>query len=163
MKDIVSNRIKKAVYNIPQGYEARIEGNKVIVEAKKNEDEKMMNELHSWMKEFGGAEEYTEKVYQWIKGLLEKQGEQKYAWSADEETMLKAIILNLEEVKRHCAVTSTQYVDKCIDWLKSLKPLDGWKPTAAQMYALKEVVEDAYYSGKDSELGSLYRDLNKLL
>ena len=40
------------------------------------EDEKIMNQLHSWMKEFGGAEEYTEKVYQWIKGLLEKQGEQ---------------------------------------------------------------------------------------
>ena len=39
---------------------------------KESEDEKMMNQLHSWMKEFGGAEEYTEKVYQWIKGLLEK-------------------------------------------------------------------------------------------
>jgi virulence-associated protein VapD len=29
------------------------------------------------MKEFSGAEEYTEKVYNWIRGLIEKQGEQK--------------------------------------------------------------------------------------
>lgn len=47
----------------------------IFPELKKSDDEKMMNQLHSWMKEFGGAEEYTEKVYQWIKGLLEKQGE----------------------------------------------------------------------------------------
>ena len=44
----------------------------IFPELKESEDEKMMNQLYSWMKEFGGAEEYTEKVYQWIKGLLEK-------------------------------------------------------------------------------------------
>ena len=47
----------------------------IFPELKESDDEKMMNQLHSWMKEFGGAEEYTEKVYQWIKGLLEKQGD----------------------------------------------------------------------------------------
>lgn len=44
------------------------QGEKVVDE----NDRQMMNQLHSWMKEFGGAEEYTEKVYRWIKGLLEK-------------------------------------------------------------------------------------------
>ena len=48
---------------------------KLFPELRESEDEKMMNQLHSWMKEFGGAEEYTEKVYQWLKGLLEKQKE----------------------------------------------------------------------------------------
>lgn len=47
----------------------------IFPELKESDDEKMMNQLHSWMKEFGGAEGYTEKVYQWIKGLLEKQGD----------------------------------------------------------------------------------------
>ena len=130
-------------------------------ELKEDEDEKMLNGLHSWMKEFGGAEQYTEKVYKWIKGLLEKQGEKKYSWTEDEETMLKAIILNLEEVKKHCAIASTQYISKCIDFLKSsLKPLDRWKPTAAQMYSLKEHVT---YGGVDDDLRSLYNDLTKLL
>lgn len=45
-----------------------------LIESK---DERMMNQLHSWMMEFGGAEEYTEKVYNWLQGLIEKQGEQK--------------------------------------------------------------------------------------
>ena len=49
----------------------------IFPELAESEDEKMMNQLHSWMKEFGGAEEYTEKVYNWLKGLLEKQGEQE--------------------------------------------------------------------------------------
>ena len=46
-------------------------------ELKESEDERMLNHLHSWMKEFSGAEEYTEKVYNWIRGLIEKQGEKK--------------------------------------------------------------------------------------
>lgn len=47
----------------------------IFPELKESEDDKMLNQLHEWMKEFGGAEEYTEKVYCWLKGLLEKQGE----------------------------------------------------------------------------------------
>lgn len=38
-----------------------------------------------------------------------------------------------------------------------------WKPTAAQMYALKEKVNEGIYSGRCSELSSLYHDLIKLL
>lgn len=38
-----------------------------------------------------------------------------------------------------------------------------WKPDAAQMYALKQVVENKYYSGVDIDLISLYHDLIKLL
>jgi len=42
-------------------------------ELRESEDEKMMHQLYSWMKEFGGAEEYTEKIYTWLKSLIEKQ------------------------------------------------------------------------------------------
>lgn len=52
---------------------------------------------------------------------LKKQVEQKSAWSEEDETRLKAVILNLEELQKHFAVPSTQYVTKCIVWLKSLK------------------------------------------
>lgn len=38
-----------------------------------------------------------------------------------------------------------------------------WKPTAAQMYALKQEVENKIYSGGDIDLSSLYHDLIKLL
>lgn len=43
-----------------------------------------------------------------------------------------------------------------------IKPVQ-WKPTAAQMYALKEKVNEGIYSGRCSELSSLYHDLIKLL
>lgn len=43
-----------------------------------------------------------------------------------------------------------------------IKPVQ-WKPTAAQMYALKQEVENKIYSGGDIDLSSLYHDLIKLL
>lgn len=165
MKDIISNRIKKAVYNIPQGYEARIDGNKVIVEAKESEDERIKKELLTHINRLIECHdkpdaERDEKYESW-RDWVKEQGEPKYTWTEDEETMLKAIILNLEEVKKHCAIASTQYISKCIDFLKSsLKPLDSWKPTAAQMYSLKEHVT---YGVVDDDLRSLYNDLIKLL
>jgi heat shock protein HspQ len=63
-------------------------------ELAESEDKKMMNQLHSWMKEFGGAEEYTEKVYQWIKGLLEKQGEQNHDDKVEPKFKVGDIITN---------------------------------------------------------------------
>lgn len=53
--------------------------------------------------------------------------------------------------------------EKYTNFLKALKPQDRWKPTAAQMYALKQEVENKIYSGVDSDLSSLYQDLIKLL
>lgn len=77
MKDIISNRIKKAVYNIPQGYEARIEGNKVIVETKENEDERIwiINYLSNRMLNSNiiAEKENLKKAIAWLKN----QGEQK--------------------------------------------------------------------------------------
>lgn len=45
---------------------------------------------------------------------------------------------------------------------ENMQPVQ-WKPTAAQMYALKEKVNEGIYSGRCSELSSLYHDLIKLL
>lgn len=62
----------KRLHSEPTGGTERIVCEQIFPELRESEDEKMMNQLHTWMKEFGGAEEYTEKVYQWIKRLLEK-------------------------------------------------------------------------------------------
>ena len=73
-------KYKEALERAKSVHSTNVDENKksteyIFPELKESEDERMMNNLHSWMQEFGGAEEYTEKVYQWIKGLLEKQGE----------------------------------------------------------------------------------------
>ena len=100
-------------------------------ELKEDEDKKMLNGLHSWMKEFGGAEQYTEKVYKWIKGLLEKQGEPK--WSDDDEKRMNHIIQFLEDKDRWKDSERAFPIEEDIRWLKDLKPQNRWKPTAAQM------------------------------
>lgn len=122
-------------------------------ELKESEDERMMNQLHSWMKEFGGAEEYTEKVYQWIKGLLEKQGEQKPAWSEEDEKIYQSIMDD--------TVQENQLDSKQIDWLKSLKDRYTWKPSDEQMEALKS---STYCQNEQMSkvLFELYQDLKKL-
>jgi hypothetical protein len=82
-------------------------------------------------------------------------------WNEEDETILKAIILNLEEFKKYCAIPSTQYVSKCINWLKSLKPQNIWRPSLSQLNALG-VVAKGNAPDDIEEINSLYKDLKKL-
>ena len=227
MKDIVSKRIKKAVYNIPQGYEARIEGNKVIVEAKENEDERIwiINYLNNsilnstiiaekenlkkaiaWLEKQGETSpvlsnssnigkveqkpawsEEDEKLVKnlistlsnlYARNLIEKETKEKYInllkplkdrvqpkqeWSEEDKKRMNHIIQFLEDKDRWKDSERAFPIEEDIRWLKSLRPQNTWKPSAAQMYALKEEVENKIYSGVSSDLSSLYHDLIKLL
>ncbi len=90
---------------------------------------------------------------------LEKQGEQKPAWSEDDEQMREDAI----EAIKHLISTneSWSYLEDSLDWLKSLRPQPHWKPSEEQMKALKYALgEGGHYS--KSALESLYSDLQKL-
>ena len=130
-------------------------------ELKESGDEKMMNHLHSWMKEFGGAEDYTEKVYQWIKGLLDKQGKQKPAWSEEDEDNLNSAIYYIRREPYREYV-----VEPIVDWLKtklkSLRPQNSWKPSVAQLNALS-IVSKGNAPDDIEAIVSLYQDLKKLM
>lgn len=66
---------------IPEGYEARIEGNKVILEPKESEDERIGEELLRWLKlklsnpKVGFV---YEKMKQWIAYLEKQKAKEKY-------------------------------------------------------------------------------------
>jgi len=87
---------------IPEGYEARIEGNKVILEPKESEDEKVRKRLIEWVEEFRklnptNADHNAEcsEALAW----LEKQGEQKpilpWRYKKDNTPLLRdSLILN---------------------------------------------------------------------
>ena len=62
---------------IPEGYEAKIEDNKVIFEKKESEDERIRKEIIDWMKG-GNTYDWLENKEKWI-AYLEKQKEQKPA------------------------------------------------------------------------------------
>ena len=86
----------------------------VFPELGETEDEKMMKQLHSWMLEFGGAEEYTEKVHEWMKDLISRVKTCDDAkWTTDDTGMYNTA--------QHIILNNTDYskgtVDKVSKWL----------------------------------------------
>jgi len=93
----------------------------------------------------------------WV-SWLEKQGLQKLAWGEEDETRLTNIIIMLKEgASLHF---SKNDITKAVDWLKSLKPQNRWKPSDEQMNNLKQAISAFPYETDYLEL--LYEDLKKL-
>ena len=113
---------------------------KYFPELKESEDEKIRQELYDSIRICN-----SKKVADKYIAYIEKQRKQKPAWNDDDETRLKAIILNLEELQKHFAVPSTQYISKCIVWLEAIKNRvqshSNWKPTDEQIDALRYVAK----------------------
>lgn len=80
----------------------------IFPELKKSEDEKIKREILELVSISGNGSQFEE-----IKDWLEKQVEQKPAWSEEDEKMINDIIKNLDE---------GEWLDIFqIDWLKSIK------------------------------------------
>ena len=99
-----------------------------------------------------------ERFEKWI-AWLEKQGEQKPAWSEKDEHILNNIYdfvaENLLDKNRGvCA-------DECLKWLKSLTHQSHWKPSDEQIKVCKEVYADLL-SAKGFDVGTINSELNRL-
>ena len=146
--------MEKKTIEIPEGYEARIEGNKVFLEPKESENERIIGRIKKAVESYW-SDEPLDEILSW----LEKQGGQKSAWSEEDEKFLKTALWHIsysvsngKNTDEHCDTT---------DWLKSLKERYTWKPTDAQMESL-----DLLSRGEGSRhiiLRSLYNSLQKLL
>lgn len=106
------------------------------------------------------------KYANWLKiqfTPFEKQGEQKPAWSEEDERMYKAIsiALSLKDAKGYLKswYTTPEEADK---WLTSLKDRYSWKPSDEQMKQLGWISEQNKDNMIGKELISLYQDLKKL-
>ena len=178
----------KKTIEIPEGYEAKIEGNKVILEPKESEDEKVRKEIIGFLDMINKdslearnfiADRYgdvipDDMIPTWI-AWLEKQGsqnlansaktckdEQNPAWSEEDEHRYSDVIYFLETAKKHYA--SVSEIEASISWLKSLKERYTWKPSDEQMDALDNFI---YAVNPDTKkygkiIISLYDDLKKL-
>ena len=136
---------------IPEGYEARIEGNKVIIELKESDDERIRKSILALVKKHAVNHERCQ-----MEAYLEKQKEQQHAeWGEEDENRIKSIKATLEQfayannmldVNGDCCDAS---MIKNINWLKSLRPQHHWKPSEELMVALARAtnrcagVEDA--------------------
>ena len=114
---------------IPEGYEARIKGNKVIFVPKESEDEKMRKFLLKYFVFYKNHPDLYITPNKWqgvntsdIINWLEKQKEQQSAeWSEEDERLLN-IIIDILDREEHNGHLMHDDLKGCIKLLKSLRP-----------------------------------------
>lgn len=158
---------------IPEGYEARIEGDKIIIEKKESEDERIRKWLIEMVEEIRKANpnnaEHNGDCSEAI-AYLERQKEQQPAeWSEEDQRACDGIIAILEAWDRsHTAPGGIQsLVPKYCLWLEThLKSLSSsspqlhWKPSEEQMKSLSTAYRLGKLGKTDMEvLQSLHNDL----
>ena len=92
-----------------------------------------------------------------LQGLGQTDGDmdnEMSMWSEEDEKILKEIISDVKFEGYNNDMQADSY--KKINWLKSLRPQNRWKPSEEQMMAL------LYHCSNGSVLSSLYNDLKKL-
>ena len=103
---------------------------KAFPELKESEDERVRKELITHCRNTRCVtEEGAERIAKWI-AWLEKQ-EQKPAWSEEDETVLGNLIYALANDR----IGNDR--DEYVDWLKSLRPQNTWRPSDEQIKVLE--------------------------
>lgn len=107
--------------NIPNGFNAVIEGNKIILTKIESEDEKVRKALVEMVHDTPNSE--CEQNYNVRKedclAWIEKQGEQKPTWSEEDELVVE----DIEEAVINYWHGQSQ--EDLLDWLKALKQRIG--------------------------------------
>lgn len=117
-----ANMAARYEHEIPEGYEARIEGNKVIIELKESDDERIKNLIYCIVRDRSDVGKLleangcsVEKALSWI----EKQKEQKPAEWSDEDDAIYTRVLGILG-KAFMGVIPSRPSQEDIEWFKSL-------------------------------------------
>lgn len=140
-------------------------------ELSESEDERIRKAIHIYFDWLDGRKDYAPRGEYTIRDMiawLKNQGEKPTAWSEEDEDIMYNIISNLTELKDRYGEEYGK-VGKCIDWLKSLRPQNTWRPSDEQMKAFENFVRGIWESCYDSPyennaklLYSLLEQLKKL-
>lgn len=147
------------IIEIPEGYEARIEGNKVVIEPKSEDEEFARIILDLPFKH--------EADRKFVRAYLEKLKAQKPAeWGEEDEKMRNNLIEFLIRLSANTRTDSTSInysYPREIAWLKSLRPRSCWKPSEEQMEWLESAVKlSTDKPGIHGIILSLYEQLKRL-
>lgn len=151
--------IMEEIIKIPEGYEAKIEGNKVVFIPKESEDERIRKDLINligWLKANPKlCSQYYNDRYDEMLAYLEKKKEQKSAeWSEKDERMLESVIDTIGDsiLECDCDDTGTKArfaLEEEQKWLKSLperfnlQPKQEWNEGDDACYeTIKGILED---------------------
>lgn len=124
------------------------------------EDEEMLERCIDTMSMT--APNLWKKEIDWLKSLKDRVRPQtKQEWSKEDVEMIDAIVADiLFTQKAHNHEVNQVIFGKEIDWLKSLRPQNRWKPSEEQLNEIKEAIGVTGTNG--IVLLSLYNDLKKL-
>lgn len=149
----------RSIYPTMQGAEKE-DAEHYFPELRESEDEKIAKELIRYLPYCDDIAKDTKE--RWI-AWLEKKGEK--FWSEEDEHYKNGLIGLIEDSKAGLPINfKGKAADKCIDWLKSIKP-NHWKPSATQMSMLLAVLNDPNNISSESvqiALKSLYNNLKTL-
>lgn len=131
-----------------------------LSEFKWEDDEKMFQLIENVIRVYGKTQG------EWIGGIdmdtlvmfLRRLRDNKPAeWSEEDENMRNSIIEAIHNLWPY------EHRDKCIDWLKSLRPQHHWKPSEEHFQGLRRAITKAE-KGSDAwnSLTDLYEQLKKL-
>lgn len=132
-------------------------------ELKESEDERIRKELITFFQRFpyeriGNDCTKVKEAIAW----LEKQGEQKPAWTEEDEEIFSNVIMD-NNVRRGACIITQEYHDKVEGWLKSLKervqPQSTWKPSDEHIHWLKWAINKMPDNEKANEAEAVLEEL----
>ena len=115
-----------------------------------SDDSDKLEEAFAWLEKQKEQKDWAEEMNTKIKELHRQCIAQlkPVEWSEEDEKVRRSIIDGIKNLWPY------DHRNKCIDWLKSLRPQPHWKPSKEQMEILSRF--------NDPVLKSLYNDLKKL-
>ena len=138
----------------------------------KREAEQELTDLNEFINElskqfpdvsFAKLSRIVVRVAKWAKSNDEEKSkvQPKQEWSEEDEQILQGIWDEILANKHDAEECEWKTYDKFLDWLKSLRPQNKWKPSDEQIKVCKEVYADIL-SAKGFDLGTVNGELNRL-
>lgn len=93
----------------------------------------------------------------WLKSI---KPQPKQEWSVEDRSKIQRICKYLNEAKKYYADITE--VRECIDWFKSLRPQNRWKPSDEQIIALRWVLNNVPYCKHKEEISGLLDQIKDL-
>ena len=135
----------------------KVEG--FLPELKESEDERISKEIIKYLEQTVPHHHRDEvlKSKEWI-AWLEKQGEQKPAWSEKDEKEYKYVLKFVDNILNNCGNKKDyEHSKRCYDWIKSLRPQPKQEWSEEDQNALEDVREAVvHYWGGDTQDILLY-------
>lgn len=101
----------------------------------------------------------------WLKSIKDRvQPQPKQEWSEEDENYLNALIGKMETLyfKNDSFSIGGYRVDIVVNWLKSLRPKNTWKPSKEQIVALRWVLNNIPYNKHKEEISGLLDQIKGL-